>query len=107
MTSPHRSTPHDTPGSDKQPALAKLKAGSHKAVAFALMLAVPVALGGCNTTTARDQDCRDYDEDGYCDSNGSRAYVPSSGKTYKDPSSYSSKPSSGFGSSGISKGSGG
>jgi hypothetical protein len=90
-------------------ASAKLKAKSQKAIAFALMLTVPVALSGCNTTSSRD--CVDYDNDGYCDDNGSRSggtYI-TNGKSNKKSSSYksSSSASKGFGSSGISSGSSG
>lgn len=88
---------------------AKFKANSQKALAFALMLTVPVALSGCNTVNHTD--CADYDNNGYCDDNsGGRGgtYI-SNGKNYKKSSSYQSGSSSskGFGSSGISSGSSG
>ncbi|HTG72077.1 MAG TPA: hypothetical protein VL921_22670 [Candidatus Udaeobacter sp.] len=88
---------------------AKFKANSQKALAFALMLTVPVALSGCNT--ANSTDCTDYDNNGYCDNNSgsSRGTYISNGQTYKKSSSYKSGSSSskGFGSSGISSGSSG
>lgn len=87
---------------------AKFKANSQKALAFALMLTVPVALSGCNTTNTND--CVEYDSNDYCDDDDGRGgtYILN-GKTYKKSSSYKSGSSSskGFGSSGISSGSSG
>ncbi|WP_051250745.1 hypothetical protein [Paenibacillus harenae] len=86
----------------RPPASAKLRSGGQKALAFALMLTVPVALSGCNTS-AYGNECDDYDSNGYCDDDGSRTYI-SNGKTYKKSPGYKSGSSSskGFGSSGIS-----
>jgi hypothetical protein len=85
---------------------AKFRAGGQKVLAFTLMLTVPIALSGCNT--ASPEECYDYDDNNYCDDDGSSAYI-SNGKKYKKSSSYSSGSSSskGFGSSGISGSSGG
>ncbi|MEV5028763.1 hypothetical protein MRBLPE1_004391 [Paenibacillus sp. LPE1-1-1.1] len=72
-----------------------------------MLLTVPVALSGCNTSSSRV--CVDNDNDGYCDDDGSSrgsTYI-SNGKTYKKSSSYKSSSSKGFGSSGIKSSSGG
>jgi hypothetical protein len=84
-----------------------IRSRGRKALAFALMLTVPVALSGCNQTSALEE-CEDDDLNDYCDDDGSGTYV-SHGKTYKKSSSYKSATGSskGFGSSGISIGSGG
>ncbi|CAM4241165.1 hypothetical protein FHS16_001305 [Paenibacillus endophyticus] len=90
----------------EQPA-SSLKARSQKAIAFALMLTVPLALSGCNSSSSRV--CVDNDNDGYCDDDGSSrggTYIVN-GKTYKKSSSFKSSSSKGFGSSGIKSGSGG
>jgi hypothetical protein len=88
---------------------AKFKASSQKVLAFTLMLTVPIALSGCNT--ASSEECYDYNDNNYCDDDGSSTYFISNGKKYKKSPSYSSSSSSssskGFGSSGISGSSGG
>lgn len=86
---------------------AKLRASGTKALAFALMLTVPVALSGCNTASSND--CEDYNGNNYCDDDGS-AYMISNGKKIKKSKSTSSgyksssSSSKGFGSSGFSSG---
>ncbi|MDQ0058486.1 hypothetical protein [Paenibacillus harenae] len=81
---------------------AKWRSNSQKALAFALMLTVPIALSGCNT--ASNNDCEDYDNNNYCDDDGS--HIISSGKKVKKSSSIKSSSSSskGFGSSGFGSG---
>lgn len=88
-------------------AAAKFKANSQKVLAFTLMLTVPIALSGCNT--ASSEECYDYNDNNYCDDDGTSHYIVSNGKKYKKSPSYSSSSSSskGFGSSGISGSSGG
>ncbi|MGO4373437.1 hypothetical protein [Paenibacillus sp. 2TAB19] len=81
---------------------AKWRSNSQKALAFALMLTVPVALSGCNT--ASSYDCDDFNNNNYCDDDGTT--VIGSGKKIKKSSSIKSSTSSskGFGSSGFSSG---